>query len=326
MYYMGRIKAKLNTFVSDHSELIGVLADLCGIFSPIITSIIASIVAFFREGFSAKSVIIVAVVTAVVSIACNIFLFKRIRKLKTAELLRTEQVTQNMHNLSHNVRDVYFDVMHYHKKATLTEDLLARTYKTELRDILDSLCAMMTAYTGRDVSACIKLIAYNDSEDVFDKDSATLVTFSRSSNSKSNRGDYESPSTPIRLKDNTDFYNVVDEGNSKIHFYQENLPEYAAELKKMHLEYRNTNKKWEDFYRATIVVPIRIKHSKLYHLRNNNTYHILGFLCVDSMHTDAFTKQQETFNVDLMYAFADVIYILLGQYRHYLNKFNGRRA
>ena len=316
------LKRKIDKLLSN-KDLIGVLADLIGIVSPIITPIVALITAFFREDFSTKSVIIVCGLTILVSIACNIFLFKRIRKIKTAELIRTEQVTQNMHKLSHNVRDVYFDILHDYKKGTLTEVHLSRTYKTELQKILDSLCSMMTAYTGRDISACIKLIAYSDPQEVLDKESATLVTFSRSSNSKSNRGDYESPATPIYLRDNTDFYNVVDKGNLKIHFYQENLPDYADELERMGSRYHNTNINWKEFYRSTIVVPIRIKHNKLYHLRkNDDTYHILGFLCVDSMDTDAFTKQQEAFNVDLLYAFADVIYILLGQYRHYLNKIN----
>lgn len=237
-----------------------------------------------------------------------------------------KKVTSNMHNLLHSVRDIYFDVMHSYKKNTLNEHWLAKTYQIELPKILDNLCSVMTAYTSYEVSACIKLITYKDPEDTIDLDNATLVTFCRSTNSDHNRSSYESSSTPILLHDNTDFFEVVSKNFEKTYFYQNNLIAYDKQLQQNGERYRNSNPNWSSYYRGTIVVPIRIQYEKLYHLKQDDAYHIIGFLCVDSMSTDAFTKKHEKYNVDLVYAYADVIYILLGQYRHYLRKFEAEKA
>lgn len=296
--------------------LINIVSIVSGILT-IITSIFA-VIDFFRGTSSAGNVIIFAFLA---SLFFNVILFTRNRKFMSLEHLRMKQVTKNMHNLLHNVRDVYFDIMHSHKKNTLNEHWLAKTYKAELSKILDNLCSVMSAYTSQDVSACIKLITYSDPNDTIDLENATLVTFSRSTNSDHGRNDYESTKKPILLRENTDFFEVVSKDFEKTYFYQSNLVAYDEQLQRNGEHYRNSNPNWKQFYRGTIVVPIRIQFDKLYHLKKDDAYHIIGFLCVDSMSTDAFSKQHEKYNVDLVYAYADVIYILLGQYRHYLRKF-----
>ena len=296
--------------------LINIVSVISGV-ATIITSIFATI-EFFKGSSSASNVIVLAFWC---SVFLNVILFSRNRKYMNLEHLRMKQVTSNMHILLHNVRDLYFDIMHSHKKNTLSELWLAKTYKTELSKILDNLCSVMSAYTSRDVSACIKLITYNDSNDTMDPENATLVTFCRSTNSDHNRSSYESSNKPILLRENTDFYEVVSKNFEKNYFYQGDLVTYDKQLRESKEHYKNSNPYWMQYYRGTIVVPIRIQHDKLYHIKQNDAYHIIGFLCVDSMSTDAFTKQHEKYNVDLVYAYADVIYILLGQYRHYLRKF-----
>ena len=296
--------------------LINIVSIVSGILT-IITSIFA-VIDFFRWTSSTGNVIVFSFLA---SLFFNVILFTRNRKFMSLEHLRMKQVTKNMHNLLHNVRDVYFDIMHSHKKNTLNEHWLAKTYKAELSKILDNLCSVMSAYTSQDVSACIKLITYSDPNDTIDLENATLVTFSRSTNSDHGRNDYESSQKPILLRENTDFFEVVSKNFEKTYFYQSNLVAYDEQLQSNGEHYKNSNPNWKQFYRGTIVVPIRIQFDKLYHLKKDDAYHIIGFLCVDSMSTDAFTKQHEKYNVDLVYAYADVIYILLGQYRHYLRKF-----
>ena len=56
-------------------------------------------------------------------------------------------------------------------------------------------------------------------------------------------------------------------------------------------------------------------------INKSATYDIIGFLCVDSLATDAFLPKQEVFNCNIVRAFADNIYVLLGQYAHYLKDF-----
>lgn len=291
-------------------------------FITIVTGVFA-VIEFFREDSSSSNVIILALV---VSLGFNIILFARNRKYTNLESLRMKQVTHNMHDLLHNVRDLYFDIMHSHKKNTLTEHWLAKTYKTELSKILDNLCAVMMAYTAQEVSACIKLIMYTDPSETIDLNNATLVTFCRSSNSEHGRSSYESVGRPILLCENTDFLEVVSKDYEKTYFYQGDLVAYDKQLRDSGERYKNSNPNWSDYYSGTIVVPIRIQYEKLYHLKQDDAYHIIGFLCIDSMSTDAFSKKQEKYNVDLAYAYADVIYILLGQYRHYLKKFEEAAA
>ena len=60
--------------------------------------------------------------------------------------------------------------------------------------------------------------------------------------------------------------------------------------------------------------------NKLYHFKKNEGYHIIGFLCVDSMSKNAFRPEQEIYNCNLVNTFADEFYVILSMYRHYLNK------
>ena len=85
--------------------------------------------------------------------------------------------------------------------------------------------------------------------------------------------------------------------------------------------YENTNVNYLNSYKSTIVVPIRIETEKLYDIKNKNKYNVIGFLCVDSLSTDAFLSKQEKFNCNIVKAFANNIYVLLGQYAHYLKTF-----
>lgn len=262
----------------------------------------------------------------VASLLFNVILFFRVRRYTQLESLRMKTITRNMHKLLHNARDVYFDIMHSHKTGTLTEKGLTKNYQLHLIALLDNLCSVMKAYTSQEIAACIKLITYGDSDGKIDLNNATLVTFCRSSDSVHSRASYESTSRPILLRDNTDFFEVVSPDYEKNYFYQDDLLAYDKYLRKNGEHYKNSNPHWDSYYRSTIVVPIRIQFDKLYHIKPNDAYHIIGFLCVDSMSTDAFSRSLENYYVDLLYAYADVTYILLGQYRHYLKKFEETKA
>lgn len=252
----------------------------------------------------------------------NIILFIRVRRYTKLETLRMSRNTKNMYRLLHGLRDTYFDVMHCYKLKDLKEDRLTEKNENELIKILDNLCSTMSAYTSRDVSACIKLItAYADPNEEIDINNATLVTFCRSENSDRARGEYEHNIEAILLRDNTDFLEIVSPHFEKSYFYQTDLEAYAKQLEKNGQVYKNSDTHWKNYYRSTIVVPIQIRVDKLYHIKKHkDAYHILGFLCLDSMFTDAFSESMENYYVDCMFAYADAIYILLGQYRHYLKK------
>ena len=224
-----------------------------------------------------------------------------------------------------STRDAYFDVMHDYKLNKLDPALLSNKCISNLKSILDFLCYIMNSFTEKEISACIKLIAYPDADDeVIDINNAELVTFCRSTNSQ-DRGTTDKD-TVIRLKEKTYFLEILDKNNKKDYFYQGNLLLYDESARKIGRTYHNSNEKWQEYYIGTLVVPIRIEFKLLYHQKKNDAYHIIGFLCIDSLDPDAFTSRQERYNVDVVRSFADAIYILLSQYRHYLAKFEKEDA
>lgn len=247
-----------------------------------------------------------------------ILLILRMRKYQKIAFERQLKTSFVYHKLTHTSRDLYFDVMRYHKDKTENIRILTDTYKSQLSILLTHLCDMMEKYCGQKTSSCIKLIAHPDAkiEDI------TLTTFCRSTASDTTRGMYETHHE-IKLVDNTDFLYIVDPNrdSNKNYFYQGNLKDYVKELKKQQdKQYRNTNPNWEDDYIGTIVVPIQIEHKRLYDSALEESLHIIGFLCIDSKSSSAFLKRQEKANVDMLKSFADIIYILLSQYQHYLKK------
>ena len=247
-----------------------------------------------------------------------ICLLMRIRKSNNLRFDSYKSVSFNYHKLTHHTRDLYFDVMRSHKKNTLTNvKNLNDLYAINCEQILDYLCDILSSYCKQDINACIKIITKHDDN----IKNVKLKTFCRSKNSKSSRGNYEG-NDELSLYDNTDFCDIfnIDDNNGKNYFYQRNLEEYDKQLRKIGREYKNSNKHWREDYIGTIVVPIQLEHAKLYSSAKEEHYNLLGFVCVDSLSDSAFLERHETFNTDIVKSFADIIYILLGQYQHYLSK------
>lgn len=241
----------------------------------------------------------------------------RIRKYKKIVFDRQQITSFVYHKLTHISRDLYFDTMRNHKDKLENISNLSDSYKTHLSVLLTHLCDMMEIYCGQKISSCIKLIIKPEEkiEDI------TLTTFCRSNSSETTRGKYES-NHKIKLADNTDFLYIVDPNRDSNlnYFYQGNLKDYEKELDKHGKQYRNTNANWKSDYVGTIVVPIQIEHKRFYDSPLEESLHIIGFLCIDSKSSSAFLKRQEKANVDMLKSFADIIFILLSQYQHYLKK------
>ncbi len=315
------MKKPLNDIPTEVVNLISVISGVVTIISPIVSIIITI-------KTDVKPNVFWVISTASLILFC-IILFFRMKKYRTLSKERLEVVSENIHKSMHNSRDIFFDIMHSHKLKHLNEEMLNYTYKTKLSTILDHLCNILASYTKRKVCACIKIVYCKNTEDEkkITDDAVELVTFCRSNNSDTERDNYERQKKRILLKDNTDFKEIISGEFGKDYFYQPNLIEYEEKRKKDGSCYENTNKTWSKYYKSTIVVPIRIEFKRLYHTKNEEPYDIIGFLCVDSEYTDAFTEKQEKYNVDIIKAYADTIYVLLSQYRHYLRKiYQGENA
>ncbi|MGP8283596.1 MAG: hypothetical protein ACLQT6_12910 [Desulfomonilaceae bacterium] len=103
------------------------------------------------------------------------------------------------------------------------------------------------------------------------------------------------------VKGNTDFDKIV----SGDHFF------FAAKPDRMVSsgEYRNTTEKWLQWYKSTVVVPIRVLEKNCDD--NKKHYILLGFLCADSDSSGAFEEDGATLYADIMMAAADQLYYFL---------------
>ena len=117
-----------------------------------------------------------------------------------------------------------------------------------------------------------------------------------------------------KFSENTDFDKIIN-GNEE-YFYVTDLKKY----KQTH-EYRNSNEH-VDIYNGTIVVPIKIRNEYIhFSTEKSNEYNLLGFLCVDSESNRAFTQRQKQYNLQIMFIFANIFYMILNKYKYYLNKY-----
>lgn len=301
--------------------LINIITLISG-FATILSTVL-TIVACFKSNNKNSHLTIFLILCIICIILFCIILFFRMKKYQKIAIDRLSSSKQ-FHKLTHESRDLYYDTLHVYKIGQLNVEGLTNLYTSKLTCILDVLCDTLKKHTTKDVSACIKLIRYNDSEETINKN-AKIETFCRSVNSSTNRGEYES-THEIILSENTDFLEIIDENIEKNYFYQPSLSAYDKALKENNKSYENTNNNWSEYYEGVIVVPIRIETKKLYHIKRNNSYHIIGFLCVDSKSTDAFTKKLENYYVEIVKSFSDIIYILLGQYKHFLKKLNQSKS
>lgn len=263
---------------------------------------------------------VIFIVTVVVLLAMGVILFRYMLKYRKLLMGARKITTHNFYNLTRSFRNSYFDILSYKKKGELTVELLTELVEKFLQKSIDNICEIYKEFTYQDVSACIK---YIDSIGEVDREKATIKTFVRSSTTDSKRNEYDNNNTkPIYVKDNTDFYSILSPNstNRKSYFYQRNLVQYSEFLEKNGDRYNNSTPDWAKYYKATIVVPISIANKRLFFNSKTYCYNVLGFLCIDSLSTDAFLEKDERYNVDIANAFAAEIYVILNQYRHYLTK------
>lgn len=254
---------------------------------------------------------------AVFAIVFGCLYWNKLIKYRQLAKKRLEVHSQEMALVDEKVAETLFDILHFYKAKQLTLALLDTKVKASLQALLDSLERIMEIDTGQVVNACIKLILPAQTEITLDN--ARIQTFVRSTKSSLARSAYDvNNSEPVYVKENTDFYQIF--AKKAEYFYEGNLLDYAQRLANINERYKNTHLGWEDHYRGTIVVPIRIQHKFLHFTKQDKDYQVIGFLCVDSMSTDAFLPRQKKENIAFLQAHASLVYILLNKYQHYLLK------
>lgn len=263
------------------------------------------------------------------------FMRFKLKQYKTNSWVRLNSISQDYYAVLHDYRNLYFDILSNHKSDTLNQKYLTQLTYSFLRDMLDKICDIFSAYTGSEINACIKLIGKENENvkfDSIDKNDATVYTFVRSSNISKEREDAANLSNDraVLIKENTDFLYIIDppEFYNKQYFYEQDLKQFDQFLREIGLKYQNTTPNYDKYYRAALVVPIRIAHKRLYFTQQNEIwdYHIIGFLCIDTLSTNAFIPEFEKQFVDIAKSFAAVAYVVMNKYMFYLQRYRTKQS
>lgn len=251
-----------------------------------------------------------------------VMLFIRNRKLITVRMAERKLVSKKYYDLLHDYRNTINEMECFYKRKTLTVESLTLMVDSFLKDGLGCLSDTLTYMTGYEVCSCVKSII-GEGFDNIEYRNARVKTFVRSQNSKPERKSYDvNRPEGVRISENTDFMDIVSKdriGNDSA-FYQPDLKEYDAQLRKINKSYQNTTLRWDEYYIGTIVVPIRIANSRLFYTNAEKSYNTLGFLCVDSMSNKAFPLKQKENYTNIMKSYAAMFYNIMNKYKFYLSQ------
>ena len=258
-----------------------------------IISFIWSAVSFFRNN-PIKTPVIVFIVCLVILLIISFYKFISSKAVSS-------YISMNYYGLLHDFRNGINELaVHFNNSsspATQKSLLLTIEVKNLILKALDYLVDTVKIVSNKqDISACVKLIDYSDPDVEPSPDNSFVSTFKRDSHCSPTRLSLDETnikSVPIR--DNTAFaYFFKLEQPSLFEssiFYEGDLKEYDKKLRELGQDgYHNTTPNWENFYRGTAVVPIRIKNKRIESKYRDDDYTILGFLCIDSKDTNVFVE------------------------------------
>lgn len=186
-------------------------------------------------------------------------------KRKKEHRMHQKIINENYYKLLHDCRNVINEMEKYYKKEELNLQLLSHLIKDFAENTLNYLTDTLGQMSGKKICGCVKVIVGDGFETISYRD-ACVKTFVRSSNSETSRKTMdENPAFQIvKINENTDFMSIVAEdrtGNDSV-FYQQDLIAFNKQLEKIGDRYRNTTLDWDKYYKATIVVPIRIANKR----------------------------------------------------------------
>ncbi|HJC23210.1 MAG TPA: hypothetical protein H9761_05840 [Candidatus Eisenbergiella merdavium] len=321
--------------------LIEIAANLVAIVLPLFSGIcyIIDIVVSKEENGTANipiNGIVLVVITIIVLIAlCIRYKNHKVKFIENLEKYenRLEQQRQefekqksivcvNNYKFMHDYRNEINWMEFNAKEGKLSEETLHHTVENFLEKSLDNLTGILSNLTGETVCGCVKLIIGGNFNNVKIED-ASVRTFARSSNTDCKRrsNDVKSDKKGVPIRGNTDFMSILsdDRNSNDSYFYKGNLLEFNNEMKKIGKSYENTTLNWEEYYKGTIVVPIRIAKKRISNTHSINSYCILGFLCVDTLSLTAFIAEQEENYTYIVKSYAATMFNMLYKYQLYLD-------
>lgn len=169
-------------------------------------------------------------------------------------------------------------------------------------------------WNTKELSVCIKRICTTTNmDDNFQNWEIETIARSSGTNPDRSRKDF---SKRVSIGENSDFYVIVSSKYEDIsHFASQDLTTIESDfLEQYKMEYKNSTSNFLQYYKSTIVVPIRISETYInpglrtkLNSSNENTFHIVGFLCIDTKDvykdTDRFIE-----GIELAKSLSDSIY------------------
>lgn len=278
-----------------------------------ITNIIPDIVIRFLSYVFNFCIIIFIIALLYISIR---IIYVAIR-IKSESLYIQRKLSEFLHiNLIHNIRNNIVELepvlekLEKYKK-TNNKDAMDECYNSEvkilqdnLKNYVDSLSLYLSKYRKSTVSVCIKIFKKRD-RNRNNFLSEEIVSLARSSNTESERTNNEK----TFIGQNTDFTNLCK--GQIIFFASSNLHK-----NKESGQYINDSKNWkESKYKSTLVTPIQ------YHNNNSDDEHnkniksdVIGFLCIDSQDEIKEWENSDSFELQFMAMFSDVLYVYIKEF------------
>ena len=287
----------------------------------VLANIVGIITSIYGNEIIGNIVICIAVTIAIILISIvviNIFkASKGIRLFKTAHLNNDIKVGNAFHSVFHEIRNSSTKVLN----QTVTDvESLDDYFKKEEQDICTKAETFFSTLWNKDTCVCIKLLS---ADDLYNDDYSNwkVYTYARgnSSNNINQMGRTQNDRTPVLITENTDFEIIV---NGTVPFYVcENMEKIKEDfLTTYKMVYKNSRENngepFSKYYNSTIVLPIRIEIDKIRMKKGNCLgYHLLGFLCVDTLEP-FLGEDKQLFRIGTEYAksIADSLYNQLLNY------------
>jgi hypothetical protein len=264
-----------------------------------ISAAVGALATYFTTTTIAAAIFNVAFILVTLIAVCLVISKERNRALqveqRNSELFHI--VSENIHNAHHLIRDALFDLEH------ADAGIVRERAKNTAKDLVNLLAGLLSKLTGCYVCVCIKIPEQFEgvtARSIDDLEGKNVLTFCRDRiNTPGKRWEqwYHS------LVDNSVFRDII---LGKIPYFT------SADLEK-EKDYTNMTPNWRQWYKTAIVVPIRrtVSHSD----KGNPKYELLGFLCADSLTTEAFGEKQIDDYAQLLMSVGDGLYLYFDEVR-----------
>lgn len=268
-----------------------ILTDLLGL----ISFFTPNLQTFINNTFGVIPCITIIATLNIVLIANIFFVLEKYISKKTN---KTTNFFEGYKNLLETYTSYLTDFETVCEKITSVEELYSETSDC-LKTLVDKIKEILNDVTGEKIRVCIK--AFPEKYEHHDVNQMELMTFCRS-DTDLKRSKMEQKDR-IKVHENTDFKLIM--LNTYPYFAFNDLKNFKNETK---TDYENSSSDWEKKYNATIVYPI----SKCVGVKDGkNLYHILGFICVDSLSTNAFSVDIGPMCIKFIASLSFMLYIFL---------------